>query len=99
MALNGISTLTYKHQRQAAKLALAASDRAAGGRRANLDDSQLPTLYKSGDNDTADVIDNPNVGGLVYGRPWVDGPVANTIIMETSDALLLEDGSQIYAEV
>jgi len=32
--------------------------------------SQLPTVYTAGDNDTKDVTNNPNVGGLVYGRPW-----------------------------
>lgn len=32
--------------------------------------TQLPTVYTAGDNDTADVTNNPNAGGLVYGRPW-----------------------------
>lgn len=71
MAANGISTLTYKQQRQIAKLALAATDRAATGRRPAYDTTQLPTLYKANDNDTADVVDNTNSGGLVIGRPWV----------------------------
>jgi len=70
MASNGISTLEFKRQRQEAKLALAATNRAASGRRSTLDATQLPTLYAVGNNNTNDVIDNPNVGGLVIGRPW-----------------------------
>lgn len=35
-----------------------------------LDITELPTVYAAGDNDTANAVDNPNVGGLVYGRPW-----------------------------
>ncbi|NDG79707.1 MAG: hypothetical protein EBX47_09810 [Synechococcaceae bacterium WB8_1B_057] len=38
--------------------------------RNNLVLSQLPTVYTAGDNDTKDVTNNANVGGLVYGRPW-----------------------------
>ncbi len=92
MALNGISTSTYKADRQSAKLDLAKAKRegkvitessgtwiATGSvdptkpyyRDRNVYDiTQLPTQYTSGDNDTNDVTDNPNVGGLVYGRPW-----------------------------
>lgn len=68
MALNGISELPTKELRQKAKLDLAAADRAADGNaRATYDITQLPTQY-----DDNDVIDNPNVGGLVQGRPWVE---------------------------
>lgn len=70
MALNGISTLQYKHDRQQQKLEIAAAKRAATGRRANLDITQLPTIYADGDNDTGHVVNNPNDGGLVIGRPW-----------------------------
>ena len=77
MADNGISTLTYKRQRQDAKLTLAGNDRIAQnvvepGRYADTsaDATQLPTRYKTGDNDTNNVVDNPNVGGLLVGRPW-----------------------------
>ena len=31
---------------------------------------QLPTVYSTSSNLTSNVVDNPNVGGLVYGRPW-----------------------------
>ena len=66
MAANGISTLETKQLRQKAKLDLAATDRAAvGNPRATYDITQLPTQY----NDNT-VVDNPNVGGLVVGRPW-----------------------------
>ena len=66
MSANGISTLGTKQARQVAKLDLAATDRAAvGNPRATYDITQLPTQY----NDNT-VVDNPNVGGLVVGRPW-----------------------------
>lgn len=65
MAANGISTLSTKQAKQAAKLAAAATKRAATGRRATLDINKLPTKY-SGNN----VVDNANAGGLVQGRPW-----------------------------
>jgi hypothetical protein len=71
MADNGISTLEFKADRQLAKLELAAAKRAADGRRSNLDITQLPTVYATNDNLTADAVDNPNNGGLVLGRPWV----------------------------
>lgn len=66
MSANGISTLATKQLKQVAKLDLAATDRAADGNpRATYDITQLPTQY-SGNT----VVDNPNVGGLVTGRPW-----------------------------
>ena len=73
MATNGISTLANKKLRQEAKLALANQDRidrnvVEPGRYSDTsaDITQLPTKYKA-DNT---VEDNPNVGGLVAGRPW-----------------------------
>jgi len=66
MALNGISTLATNELKQKAKLDLAAAKRAADGNpRATYDITQLPTQY-----DGNGIIDNPNVGGLVVGRPW-----------------------------
>ncbi len=70
MSANGISHLPLKRQRQNAKLAQAAVDRAADGRRSTLVLSQLPTVYATNTNTTSLVVDNPNVGGLVLGRPW-----------------------------
>lgn len=68
MAANGISTLPTKEERQKAKLDLAATKRAADGYlRAAYDITQLPTQYSGND-----VYDNPNVGGLVVGRPWIE---------------------------
>jgi len=65
MAQNGISTLATKELRQKAKLDLAATKRAATGQPSTYDITKLPTQY-SGNL----VVDNPNVGGLVQGRPW-----------------------------
>jgi len=56
-----------KQDRQIQKLEIAAKARAADGNaRSTYDISQLPTKYSGND-----IIDNPNVGGLVDGRPWV----------------------------
>jgi len=76
MAANGISTLALKRTRQDQKLALANADRAARnvvepGRYADVtaDATQLPTRYNATSN-TGALVDNPNSGGLVAGRPW-----------------------------
>ena len=67
MAANGISTLATKELRQKAKLDLASAKRLAQGNpKATYDITQLPTQYN--DND---IVNNPNVGGLVAGRPWI----------------------------
>jgi hypothetical protein len=67
MALNGISELATKELRQKAKLDLAATDRAADSNsRATYDLTLLPTQYNNND-----IINNPNAGGLVVGRPWI----------------------------
>lgn len=71
MAANGISTLQYKRDRQIAKLTLAETTRQAlGYTNQYLDTSLLPTVYAENNNDTNDIVDNPNEGGLVAGRPW-----------------------------
>jgi hypothetical protein len=59
---NNISTLETKELRQKAKLDLAAVKRGAA-----YDITQLPTQY-----DDNGIIDNPNTGGLIIGRPWVE---------------------------
>ena len=66
-----------KRERQDAKLLQANADRAARnviqpGRYADVtaDATQLPTRYAVGDNNTNNVVDNPNIGGLKPGRPW-----------------------------
>ena len=75
MSANGISHLPTRQQRQEAKLALAATNRAArSGHRDTahtaddryvLDITELPTKF-SGNS----IVNNPNSGGLVQGRPW-----------------------------
>lgn len=77
MAANGISTLTYKRDRQIAKLELAKTNRIATnvlepGRYAvtDYDIFELPTSYADGDNDTNNVVDHENGSGLLPGRPF-----------------------------
>lgn len=70
MSLNGIAWLATKEERQIAKLNLAQTKRqlvgTPGYRENNVyDRDALPTKYV-GNN----VVDNPNVGGLVPHRPW-----------------------------
>jgi sirohydrochlorin ferrochelatase len=62
---NKINRLATRQLRQEAKLALAILDRAASSKRSTLTINDLPTKY-SGDT----IVDNPNTGGLVVGRPW-----------------------------
>jgi hypothetical protein len=99
MAANGISTLATKELRQKAKLDLAAANRAAqGNSRATYDITQLPTQY----NDNS-IIDNPNVGGLVAGRPWIETVSAFTFYeaFGTTTAITTTQyvsGNKIYAE-
>ena len=55
-----------KEYRQIQKLEIAAKARAADGNaRSTYDITELPTKYSGND-----IVDNPNVGGLVDGRPW-----------------------------
>jgi hypothetical protein len=70
MSANGISHLQFKRDRQDAKLALAATNRTASGRRATLNSTQLPTRYGIASNSPVGIIDIENAGGLVAGRPW-----------------------------
>lgn len=65
---NKISRLATLELRQKSKLDLAALDRnAASNPRSTYDITELPTQYVD---DTP--VDNPNIGGLVDGRPWID---------------------------
>jgi len=69
MSQNGISHLATKQARQAAKLSLAQTKRAAAGTgyraRHTLDTTELPTVYSGNA-----VTTQSHVGGLVKGRPW-----------------------------
>jgi len=75
MSANGISTLATKQARQLAKLNLAQTRRQAGGdttanyyRENNTYDiDALPTKYSNNS-----IVNNPNTGGLVQGRPWIN---------------------------
>jgi len=99
MAANGISTLATKELRQKSKLDLAATNRAAQGNpRATYDLTQLPTQY----NNNA-VINNPNTGGLVVGRPWIETVSTFTFYeaFGTTSAISTTQyvsGNKIYAE-
>ena len=76
----GRTTSRTKRQRQEQILKIAVTKRkglATGDTNANYyrtlntkSKANLPTLYKAGDNVTANRIDNDNSGGLVTGRPW-----------------------------
>lgn len=99
MAQNGISTLATKELRQKAKLDLAAAKRLAlGDAKATYDLTTLPTQY----NDNG-IIDNPNIGGLVAGRPWIE-TVSTFAFFEafgTTTAISTTQyvsGNKIYAE-
>ena len=66
MSANGISTLVSKELKQISKLDLAATNRTADGNpRDTYDITQLPTQYSGNV-----IVDNPNAGGLIEGRPW-----------------------------
>lgn len=75
MSANGIARLATREARQEAKLDLAQTKRRAGGDttqpyyRVNntYDINGLPTQYNGNT-----VVDNPNTGGLVLGRPWLN---------------------------
>jgi hypothetical protein len=99
MAANGISTLPTKELRQKAKLDLAAANRADDGNpRATYDLTLLPTQYNGNV-----IIDNPNAGGLVAGRPWISTVGAFTFYeaFGTTTAISITryvSGNKIYAE-
>ena len=69
MSDNGISHLTYKRQRQEAKLKLAADKRAATGKRSTLKKGDMPTLYTPSNNDSGK-LKEITTGTLKAGRPW-----------------------------
>jgi hypothetical protein len=99
MADNGISTLATKELRQKAKLDLAATERAADGNpRATYDLTLLPTQYNNND-----IINNPNAGGLVVGRPWITTAAAFTFYEAGGTTVAISttkyvSGNKIYAE-
>lgn len=98
MSANGIAQLATKELKQKAKLDLAALDRAASGSaRATYDITLLPTQYNGNL-----VINNPNNGGLVLGRPWIATVSAFTFYEATNTTAALQttqyvSGNKIYA--
>ena len=106
MSANGIAHLSTREARQKAKLDLAASKRQsdAGHRdtatnadtRYAYDITELPTQYS-----VNSLVDNPNVGGLVLGRPWITGappsPLSG-IQTEAGNLLTAENGSILIPE-
>jgi len=99
MAANGISTLATKELKQKAKLDLAAIKRATDGNlRATYDITQLPTQYNNNV-----IIDNPNAGGLVAGRPWIETVSTFTFYEAFGTTAAISttqyvSGNKIYAE-
>ena len=98
MAANGISTLPTKELRQKAKLDLAAAKRATDSNpRATYDLTQLPTQFNGNV-----ILDNPNTGGLVVGRPWI-ATVSFTVYEAFGTTAAISttqyaSGNKIYAE-
>jgi hypothetical protein len=96
---NKIGRLATKELKQKAKLDLAALDRvAAGEARATYDLTELPTQY----NDNA-IVNNPNSGNLILGRPWISTVSAFTFYeaFGTTSAISTTQyvsGNKIYAE-
>jgi hypothetical protein len=99
MSANGISTLATKELRQKAKLDLASSDRVADGNpRSTYDITLLPTQY----NGNA-IIDNPNTGNLIAGRPWISTVSTFTFYEAFGTNVAISttqfvSGNKIYAE-
>lgn len=99
MSANGISHLPTKELRQKAKLDLAATDRAARGNpRSTYDITKLPTQYNGNV-----IVDNPNIGGLVQGRPWITTAAAFTFYEAFGTTVAISttqyvSGNKIYAE-
>ena len=88
-----------KQQRQVQKLDIAAKARAADSDpRATYDISLMPTKY-----DENQIINNPNAGGLVAGRPWIETVSTFTFYeaFGTTTAISTTQyvsGNKIYAE-
>jgi hypothetical protein len=91
MAANGISTLATKELRQKAKLDQSSVHRAGQGNEKHYYDiTQLPTQYSGNA-----IIDNPNVGGLVEGRPWITQPAGILSLFAASEKGAWYDPSDI----
>jgi len=95
---NKIGRLGTRELRQKAKLDLSALDRVnLSNLRSTYDITELPTQYVD---DT--IYDNPNLGGLTEGRPWIDTQTPFTFYeaINTTSALYTTQyvsGNKIYA--
>jgi hypothetical protein len=95
---NKIGHLASKELKQKAKLDLAALDRAASSEpRATLDLTTLPTQFAGNA-----IVDNPNIGGLVTGRPWIETVSTFTFYEAINSTTALSTtqyvkGNKIYA--
>jgi hypothetical protein len=88
-----------KQQRQVQKLDIAAAARSVDSNaRATYDISLMPTKY-----DENQIINNPNAGGLVAGRPWIETVSTFTFFeafgtTTTISTTQYVSGNKIYAE-
>lgn len=88
-----------KELRQKQKLDIAAATRAADSNsRSTYDITQLPTQFNNND-----IVNNPNIGGLVQGRPWINTTTPFTFYeaFGTTTAISTTQyvsGNKIYAE-
>jgi hypothetical protein len=95
---NKISRLATLELRQKSKLDLSALDREnSSNPRSTYDITELPTQYID---DT--VYDNPNLGGLTEGRPWIDTQTPFTFYEAINTTVALSttqyvSGNKIYA--
>ena len=95
---NKIGRLASREIRQKAKLDLSALDRAASSKtRATYDLTTLPTQFAGNS-----IVDNPNVGGLVTGRPWIETVSAFTFYEAFGTTAAISttqyvSGNKIYA--
>lgn len=99
MSTNGISRLQYKRDRVLAKLELSQEKRIAQGRLLKFYDlTLLPTVPGVNSNAIEDIVNNPNIGGLVHGRPWVEetSSLVNKIGLEGGNSIRLEADADGY---
>jgi hypothetical protein len=113
MSLNGIAHLSTKEARLEAKLEFAQGKRSGYivAYDGTISGSPDITLRYFKELNTFDVdylpmsytgntlVDNPNIGGLKPGRPWLPfPPITYALLLESNTDLALEDGTIFYLE-
>lgn len=93
MAANGISTLTWKRDRQVAKLDLASTNRLASGRPDQYNLALLPAVYADADNNQVNRIKN---GSSALGRPWLNPEYTESGLVTYFDALRDTSGTTVF---